>query len=306
VETAPDVGAAWQRLTAATPAARPAPAPAPRRSRAGGFLRRPAVAAVAVAVVLAGGSTAAANRWLRIFQTDRIAAISVSTADLIAVPDLTRYGDLEVTGDTDPREVPDAATAAAQTGLTVPRPTFLPRGVTGEPEYRVGGEVTATFTFRADRAAQTAREFSATLPPPPPGLDGSEVRLVGGPRLVAMWSHSSGVPALAVGRAVAPKAYSTGISFEVLRDYLLTLPGMPEEVARELKAFSADGSTLPLPVPAERITTSTADVQGVPATVLATTDKTLAAVLWVRDGVVTAVAGAVSSDEALETARGLR
>src|SRR3712207_6976137 len=57
----------------------------------------------------------------------RIAAISVSTADLIAVPDLTRYGDLEVTGDTEPREVPDAATAAAQTGLTVPRPTFLDR-----------------------------------------------------------------------------------------------------------------------------------------------------------------------------------
>ena len=35
-------------------------------------------------------------------------------------------------------------------------------------------------------------------------------------------------------------------------------------------------------------------------------DGTLAAVVWVDNGIVTAVAGSVTEDEALEVARGLR
>ena len=47
-------------------------------------------------------------------------------------------------------------------------------------------------------------------------------------------------------------------------------------------------------------------MNGVPATVLATRDRTLAAVLWVEDGVVTVVAGPLDVDEVLSVARGLR
>ena len=92
----------------------------------------------------------------------------------------------------------------------------------------------------------------------------------------------TGVPALVVGRAVAPTAFSSGVPFETVRDYLLSLPGLPDDVAAQLRTFTADGSTLPLPVPADRVTTSSAQVNGAPATVLATRDRTLAAVVWVR------------------------
>jgi hypothetical protein len=40
--------------------------------------------------------------------------------------------------------------------------------------------------------------------------------------------------------------------------------------------------------------------------VLATRDRALAAVVWVDDGVVTAVAGSLDTDEVLSIARGLR
>jgi hypothetical protein len=40
--------------------------------------------------------------------------------------------------------------------------------------------------------------------------------------------------------------------------------------------------------------------------VLATRDRTIAAVVWVDDGVVTAVAGALDTDEVLAVARDLR
>jgi len=162
------------------------------------------------------------------------------------------------------------------------------------------------FTFSAEKAAQAAAAAGETLPAPPPGLDGSQFRLVAGPGLAAVWSEARGAPALLVARAVAPTAYSSGIPFRTARDYLLSLPGLPRNVASQLRSFSGDGTTLPLPVPAEQVTSSAADVDGVPATVLTARDGTMAGVVWVDDGIVTAVAGSLSTDEVLSVARGLR
>jgi hypothetical protein len=315
--TGPDVDlpAAWRRLAAAGAGAGAGAAEVasaergPTRSRAGrsrALLRRPVIAALAFAVVLAGAGTAAANDWLQIFRTEQLAPVTFDTADLVALPDLNAYGDVVMTGDGDLHAVRDAAAAAAESGLAVPQVRALPRGVTGDPAYQVVGEVSATFTFSAARAASAAAAAGTTLPPPPPGLDGSTVRLVAGPGVAQVWSSSAGVPALVVGRAVAPSAFSSGVRFETVRDYLLSLPGLPEDIAAQLRTFTGDGSTLPLPVPADQVSTSSAQVNGQPATVLTTHDRTMAAVVWVDHGVLTAVAGALDRDEVLSVARGLR
>ncbi len=302
-----DVPAAWQRLTTARPETGPERVPTPARgTRSGGLLRRPAVAVLAFAVVLTGAGAAAASDWLQIFRTEQIAPVGIRTADLIALPDLSAYGELAMTSDPGVHKVPDAATAAAESGLDVPEVTSLPRGVSGDSIYQVGGEASATFTFSAERAAQAAAEAREALPPVPPGLDGSQVKLVAGPGVAQVWSSSAGAPALIVARAVAPSAFSSGAPFETVRDYLLSLPGLPEDVAAQLRTFTADGSTLPLPVPADRFDTSSARVQGEPATVLAARDKTMAAVVWVDGGELTVVAGSLDTDEVLAVARGLQ
>lgn len=298
-----DVDAAWRRLTAASGTGH---TEVPRGGKVRALVRRPAVAAVAVAVVLTGASAAAANNWLRIFRTERIAPVSFSTADLVALPDLSAYGDVVFSGDTSPREVPDAAAAARESGLDVPEVAALPRGVMGAPSYQVLGKVSATFTFRADRAARTAAAAGETLPPPPAGLDGSQIKLVAGPGVAVVWATDSGLPTLLVGRAGAPTAFSTAVSFETARDYLLSLPGLPDDVAAQLSSFAADGSTLPLPVPTDRVRTSATTVDGVPATVLTTRDGLAAAVLWVTGGEVNVVAGSLSRDEVVSVAEELR
>lgn len=298
----PDVDAAWRRLSAAT--AEPERVATPRRSRPA--MRRPVVAAVAAAVVLTGAGTAAANDWLQIFRTEQVQPVALSTADLIALPDLSAYGDVVVTGDGDLRTVDDAAAAEAESGLELPEVADLPRGISGEPTYQVGSEISATFTFSADRAAQAAAAAGETLPPAPAGLDGATVRMVAGPGVAQAWESSAGVPALVVGRAVAPTAYSSGVPFETLRDHLLSLPGLPDDVAAQLSQFTADGGTLPLPVPSDRVSTSTAEVDGVQATVLELADRSMSAVVWVDEGVVTAVAGSLDTDEVLSVAQGLR
>ncbi|MCZ2829019.1 hypothetical protein O2W14_09260 [Modestobacter sp. VKM Ac-2986] len=300
-----ELPAAWQRLTTGLAADAPRPARArTRRSRE--LFRRPVVATVAVGVVLAGAGTAAANDWLPVFRTEAVQPVAFDTADLVALPDLTGYGDLVVSGEPDVHAVTDAATAAAESGLSVPEVAELPDGITGSPTYQVGDQVTATFTYSADRAAASAAAAGEPLPPTPAGLDGSAVQLVAGPGVAQVFESRTGVPGLVVGRAVAPTASSSGVPFDTLRDHLLSLPGLPDDVAAQLATFTADGGTLPLPVPADRVTTSATDVDGVPATVLETRDGLLSAVVWVSEGTVTVVAGSLDPDEVLEVARELR
>src|SRR4051794_39710421 len=301
----PDVDLAWRRFsaTSASRARSTAPAPARRWRTA---LRSPVVAVLGVVVVLTGAGAAAAADWLQIFRTEHVAPVSVTTADLVALPDLSGYGDLQVVSEPDVHPVADAAAAREATGLDVPEVAALPTGVTGAPAYTVGGRLVAEFTFSADRAAQAASAAGETLPPPPAGLDGSRFRLVAGPGVAETWSEARGVPALVVARLAAPTAFSSGVPFETARNYLLSLPGLPDGLAAQLRGFTADGTTLPLPVPAELVTTSTARVDGHTATVLTSRDGTMTGVVWVADGVVTGVAGSLSEDEVLDVARGLR
>ncbi|MDP9792764.1 hypothetical protein J2S43_001276 [Catenuloplanes nepalensis] len=294
-EAAPDVDAGWRRLSDAFAAPMTAAeairvgrrAPVPR-------WRGPMVAVAAVVALLTGATAAVATDWLRVFHTEEIAPVTISRADLLALPDLSAYGDVEVTEEPHVRDVPDAAAASEATGLAVPEVTSLPRGVSGQPVYQAGDRVTAVFTFDGDRAGG------------PPELDGARFRLTAGPGVAAVWAEDRGVPALIVGRAVAPAAYSdSGVDFATARDHLLSLSGLPADVAAQLRAFTGDGTTLPLHVMDEKLTSAPADVNGAPATVLTSRDGVLAAVVWVRDGVVTAVAGSLSADEVLTVARGL-
>jgi hypothetical protein len=299
------VDAGWRRLSHAVAAdgrrRSPAATGAPRWRAA---LRSPVIAVVAVLALLTGASAAAAADWLQIFRTQQIAPVAINRADLVALPDLSAYGDLEVNQEVNVREVADATAAEKASGLSLPKVDKLPAGVTGDPAYRVVDRVSATFTFSAKKAAEAADAAGEKLPAPPAGLDGSRFRLNAGPGLAAVWAESRGVPALVVARAVAPTAFSSGVPFETARDYLLSLPGLPEDIASQLRSFSGDGTTLPLPVPSDQLKSSSADVGGVPATVLTSRDGLLAGVVWVKDGVVTAVAGSLSADEVLSVARG--
>jgi hypothetical protein len=307
VEVTTDVDAAWHRLSSAVAVERPrrASAAAPGR-RWRNALRSPVVAVVGAVALVAGATAAAAADWLPIFHAEQVAPVTAPEADLIKLPELDALGEMKVTEEIDIRAVADAAAAEKATGLAVPRVGDLPRGVTGGPAYFAAGRASAELTFSVEKAAQATGTTADALPPPPPGLDGAKFRLTAGPGLAAVWAEDRPAPAMVVVRAIAPAAYSSGIPFETARDYVLSLPGVPESVASQLRGFSGDGTTLPLFVSSDEQTTTTADVGGHPATVLTSRDRTMAGVVWVDGGVLTAVAGSLSTDEVLSVARGLR
>jgi hypothetical protein len=130
-----DVTAAWRRLSTAVPAPEPA-RPArqarqvpPRRKRSFEFLRRPAVAAVAVGLVLTGAGTAAANDWLQIFRTEKLAPVTLTSADLLSLPDLSDYG--TISAGRDPERAPRSPTLRPprrRAGSTCRRSRALPAG----------------------------------------------------------------------------------------------------------------------------------------------------------------------------------
>lgn len=308
VDVEVDVDAGWRRLShsAAAEGRRKVAAATPaRRWRAA--LRSPVLAALGAVVLLTGAGVAAATDWLQIFRAEQVAPVTAPEEDLVRLPDLSDIGDVKVTDEIDIHAVAGADAAKEESGLALPQVNELPRGVTGEPTYYVGGRTSAVFTFSAEKAARTVEAAGETLPPPPPGLDGSQFRLDAGPGLAAVWQETHGVPALMVARAIAPTAYSSGFPFETARDYLLSLPGLPENVVAQLRGISADEPTLPLFMSVEQLESSTADVGGTPATVFTSRGEgTMAAVVWVNDGTVSAVVGSVSADEALSVARGLR
>ena len=293
-----DVDAGWQRLRGAL--TEPAPKPAARRR----FVpRSPVIAVVGVMALLGGASAAAAGDWFQIFRAEQVAPVTVDQADLVRLPDLSAFGELTVVAKPNIRRVEDAREAREVTGLASPLVDDLPQGVTGAPQFTVGDRMRGVFRFDPAKARQATGQ---ALPVPPAGLENSEFGLTAGPGMAAVWPEARGVPALIVGRVVAPKGFSTGIPFETARDYLLSLPGLPAGVADQLRSFTKEPTTLPLIVKSGTETSFTTDVGGAPATVLATRDGTLAAVVWIDDGHVTGVGGSLSTGEVLQVARSLR
>jgi hypothetical protein len=256
-------------------------------------------------LVLGGATTAAANDWLPIFHTEAITPISVNVNDLTQLPDLSAFGQWDVKTNPQLVDVPNASAASSQTGITISTPTALPTGVEGTPQFQVMDKQVATFTFSERKAAEAAKAAGESLPPLPAGLEGAVLRLELGPAVVQTWSQQSGAPTLIVAQVVAPSASSNGIPLSTLRDALLSLPGLPGNVASELRTAMGDGTTLPIPVPTDQYTTTSAEVSGTPATVLTSNDQTVAGVVWLDGGIVTIVAGPLDAQEVLSVADGL-
>src|SRR5687768_428941 len=113
-----DTDAGWARFSATATAPATTAVAARRAVRSTGparwrtAVRRPAVAGLSAVLLLTGAGVAAANDWLPIFQTERVDTVEVTSTELVQIPDLSAYGDLEITQEPETQEVADAATAS--------------------------------------------------------------------------------------------------------------------------------------------------------------------------------------------------
>jgi hypothetical protein len=311
-QLAPDVDVAWARIRreldrgpAHAGSSPPVVAPRPRFPRPS---LRAALAVAAISIVVAG--TAAAATLTTIFAPTRVTPVTVTRNELRAIAALTGLGDGHALGgfttqsgsstlrfgtitwaSSPVQPAASLAQASAQAGFPMILPAHLPSGVGAVRQFSVQPRVTATVTFNA-RAA---------------GLTGSSVTIAAGPAVVAEYSAAggSGVPTLGVATMRRPTAQTTGASMSQIEAFLLGQPGIPPELAEEVRLLGDLRTTLPVPVPPGAKVHSVR-INGWSGVLLTDASNTVAAVIWEDGrGFVHGVAGIINSQDLLNVARQL-
>jgi hypothetical protein len=157
-------------------------------------VRPVAALALATAMMVALVATGVAENFVKVFEPQQFQAVQVQPDQLRGLPDLSQFGDMKFTKAPKFTPVADAATAEAQSGLTLKRPAdaAIPeRARTGGPTYIAMSQVQASFTFSAAKAQAWATANHQALPAMPAGLDGSILTVTAGPGIVAVYGGSA-------------------------------------------------------------------------------------------------------------------
>jgi hypothetical protein len=249
-------------------------------------------------------------------------------ADLEALPSLKDYGDIAAPQHPDGHlEVATVQDAATTSGMKVLTPAHLPSGVTEAPRYAVVPAMSGSFTFNAAKAKVAADAHGKPLPAMPASIDGSSVTITTGKGVVAFYgaglpaepTRGSGAersrnpeelaqtaPQLVIGQAFAPTATAKGASPRDLEQYLLSQPGISENLANAIRAIGDPTVTWPIPVPMGEVRTHSVTVQGVRGTVFQDTSGFVTGVIWVKDGIVYGVGSPLGETDVLAIANSLR
>jgi hypothetical protein len=313
----PDIDSGWARLQrelesrgarGANRRRHPRPV-GPRVARLPSVSLRTGLAIGAVAIVVA--STAAAATLTTVFAPTHVAPVSVSQGDLRAIADLAGLGDgktfggfstpngssalpfgaLKWSSSGTAHSASSISQAATEAGFSLNLPAHVPAGVGAVKQLMLQPHVSATVTFNS--AAGT--------------LAGSSVTLDAGPAVVAEYAGTSGndVPTLGVATMRRPTARSTGATITQIEAFLLSQPGVPPQLAEEVRLLGDLRTTLPVPVPPGASVRSV-QVAGWPGVLLADSSNAASAVIWEDGhGLLHAVVGILDSKDALNVANQL-
>lgn len=313
----PDVDVAWTRILfeldrrpddLGARRSSPFPGRPPRFPRFPRLSLRASLALGAVSILVAG--TAAAATLTTIFAPTHVAAVSLSQSDLRAIAAITGLGDSHLLGEiTTPsgstplrfgtvtwssgaaRPASSLAQATAEAGFSVMLPARLPAGVGAVQQLVVQPRLRATVTFNSNAAS----------------LAGSSVTIDAGPGVLAEYSGTggSGVPTLAVTTIRRPTARSTGASIGQIEGFLLRQPGIPPELAEEVRLLGDLRTTFPVPVPSGASARSV-QIDGRPGVLLADASNAAAGVVWEDgQGLLHAVVGLLDQQDVMNVAEQL-
>ena len=268
-----------------------------------------------------------AQRLLEVFQPREFVVVPVTMSDMEALGTLSQYGEISHTKVDDDQQVDTAAEAEAATGIALLTPASLPASVTASPSFWVTSGASISFTFSAEKAAEVAEEAGEALPPLPPAIDGSSVEMTIGAGVMTLYGGASapehdtnrlnesdttpdriadGVPQLMVVQAYPPAATSTGAFPADLQQYILSIPGISDELADAIRAIGDPTTSWPIPVPLGEMDARSITVQGAPGTLFTEKSGFGAGVIWLKDGFIFAVGGPLTEAEVLAVANSLQ
>ncbi len=284
-----------------------------------------AAAAVIAALAFTPVGTLAQN-FLTIFEPRQFVAVNVSRGQLQYLPDLRDFGTMTQRGEPAHREVASAAQAAALSGIRLRLPAFVPPSVPGPIHYIAVSRASGSFTFSAAKTRAYAASAHRSIPAMPPGLDGTTLTLQVGPMVVidygtlpqrhegtnASRAHgdtggdAAEMPALAIVESAAPRVFSTGATAAQLESYLLQMPGVPAELADEIRAIGDPSTTMPIPVPIDKAYSQRVAIDGTAGLAVGDNTGVGGMIVWAKNGIVYGVGGAMPQRALMEVAQSLR
>jgi hypothetical protein len=294
--------------------------PVPTSRSAWGW-RKPALA-VAIAAGLTGSLafTPLAQSLVEIFQPTQVTPVTVSRGDLKGLDALSGWGTVTWTTRPELQQADSRAEAARISGLPQIQVDQgkLPAGLAKAPvSYAATGQAVGRVSFN-DHAPAKLRGSTLTTQVGP-----AEAVLFGDvAKARAAVRHGSGDerganaettrralsqagPILGVVEMRAPKVSSTGASVQDIKRALLAQPNLSPAARAEIQALDNPTGNLPIPIDADRQTAKSVTVQGVKGTEIGDNTGLGAGVIWIKGGVVHAVAGTVTQDQALQIANSL-
>jgi len=165
------------------------------------------------------------------------------------LPNLRHFGSLTLPRNGQPHQYSGLAAAQQAAGFHVGVPSVVPSGTPSTRTFEVLPAESSAFTFDASKAEAIARRHHRTIPAMPADVNGSTISLHTSPAIVTLYGGSQTIPSLVIGQTMAPKVLSNGANLKTIEDYISILPGVPKDLARQIRSIGNPTSTLPIPVP---------------------------------------------------------
>jgi hypothetical protein len=261
----------------------------------------------AALVLMVAGTVAftPARNVLTIFQAQSFSPISVTQGELRTLPKLGHYGYLRVGANMQTQQLSSAASAQQSAGFHILQPGYVPTGVPRTVTFQLVPAQTSSFTFSAAKARSTAKRLREALPVMPATIDGSTISLKTGNAVMSVYGASHDIPSLVVGQTAEPRVTSSGAPLKQIERYVLRIPGVSPQLAKQIQSIGDPTTTLPIPVPVNWAFAQHVSVQGHPGLLVGDNTGVASVVIWQADGYVYGVAGALTQGQVLQVANSL-
>lgn len=269
------------------------------------------VAAAVIAAFCCEPVRTLAGEFLDVFRIERLKLITITPQDMVQLEELLRrggnldlenFGHVEVKGQFQDQFV---TISQAQQALDFPlRLPSIPRGYTG-PELRLCVYPTVSFRLNVENVNSFLRSLGSQRLLPT-ALEGKTFAIRIHPVCVAIYRGGKGT--ITVAQTRSPEmTVPAGVEVEEVRQALLGIPGLPDNLRRQLVSLSDWRDTLPVPTDGSPATE--VSVNGCPGVFFwpsSAPEEHPASLLWLDNGVVHLLHGPLTLDQARGLAASLR